>query len=112
LAGFLVGFVLVLCIGNYFRAKRAQERQRERRLERIAAQADKVDDSTHISTTNINDNGSMTSALSEQHQRLIAKTLKFQQMQNSSANPTQRRRSTGVHHEPSHSPQHEFLLSV
>ena len=28
---FLVGFITVLCIGNYFRAKRAQERQRQRR---------------------------------------------------------------------------------
>ena len=32
--GFLTGFVVVLCIGNYFRAKRAQERQRQRRLEK------------------------------------------------------------------------------
>ena len=30
--GFLTGFVVVLCIGNYFRAKRAQERQSQRRL--------------------------------------------------------------------------------
>lgn len=30
--GFLIGFVAVLCIGNYFRAKRAMERQRQRRL--------------------------------------------------------------------------------
>mmetsp|Transcript_15767 Transcript_15767/g.34276 ORF Transcript_15767/g.34276 Transcript_15767/m.34276 type:complete len:168 (+) Transcript_15767:182-685(+) len=30
--GFLTGFVVVLCVGNYFRAKRAQERQRQRRL--------------------------------------------------------------------------------
>ena len=28
---FLVGFITVLCIGNYFRAKRAQERQKQRR---------------------------------------------------------------------------------
>jgi len=32
--GFLVGFVAVLCVGNYFRAKRAAERQRQRRLEK------------------------------------------------------------------------------
>ena len=32
--GFLTGFVVVLCIGNYFRAKRAQERQRQRRMEK------------------------------------------------------------------------------
>lgn len=34
--GFLVGFITVLCIGNYFRAKRAQERQRQRRLAKQA----------------------------------------------------------------------------
>lgn len=34
--GFLTGFVAVLCIGNYFRAKRAQERQRQQRLARLA----------------------------------------------------------------------------
>mmetsp|Transcript_303 Transcript_303/g.527 ORF Transcript_303/g.527 Transcript_303/m.527 type:complete len:91 (-) Transcript_303:405-677(-) len=34
--GFLVGFITVLCIGNYFRAKRAQERQRQRRLAKLA----------------------------------------------------------------------------
>ena len=33
---FLIGFITVLCIGNYFRAKRAQERQRQRRLAKIA----------------------------------------------------------------------------
>eukprot|EP00980_Cylindrotheca_fusiformis_P000164 scaffold26_cov117-Cylindrotheca_fusiformis.AAC.5 len=36
---FLVGFITVLCIGNYFRAKRAQERQRQRRLSKLAGQS-------------------------------------------------------------------------
>jgi len=36
---FLVGFITVLCIGNYFRAKRAQERQRQRREAKQAASA-------------------------------------------------------------------------
>ena len=35
--GFLTGFVAVLCIGNYFRAKRAMEKQRQRRLAHLAA---------------------------------------------------------------------------
>ena len=39
--GFLVGFITVLCIGNYFRAKRAQERQRQRRLAKQAASQQK-----------------------------------------------------------------------
>ncbi|KAL3780592.1 hypothetical protein ACHAW5_006410 [Stephanodiscus triporus] len=34
---FLVGFITVLCIGNYFRAKRAQERQKQRREAKMAA---------------------------------------------------------------------------
>jgi hypothetical protein len=36
IVGFLVGFVSVLCIGNYFRAKRAMERQKQRRLGRLS----------------------------------------------------------------------------
>mmetsp|Transcript_16328 Transcript_16328/g.18836 ORF Transcript_16328/g.18836 Transcript_16328/m.18836 type:complete len:118 (-) Transcript_16328:57-410(-) len=36
LVSFLTGFVFVLCIGNYFRAKRAMERQRHRRLVKLA----------------------------------------------------------------------------
>jgi type II secretory pathway pseudopilin PulG len=37
IVGFLVGFVSVLCIGNYFRAKRAMERQKQRRLARLSS---------------------------------------------------------------------------
>lgn len=33
---FLMGFVVVLCIGNYYRAKRAMERQRQRRVARLS----------------------------------------------------------------------------
>ena len=36
LGGFLTGFILVLCVGNYFRAKRAMERQKQRRLARLS----------------------------------------------------------------------------
>ncbi len=36
---FFVGFVSVLCIGNYYRAIRAMERQRQRRLARLAGNA-------------------------------------------------------------------------
>ena len=36
LVGFVTGFVAVLCIGNYFRAKKAMERQRQRRLARLS----------------------------------------------------------------------------
>jgi hypothetical protein len=33
---FLIGFVAVLCIGNFFRAMRAMERQRQKRLARLS----------------------------------------------------------------------------
>jgi hypothetical protein len=36
LVGFLIGFISVLCIGNYYRAKRAMERQKMRRLARLS----------------------------------------------------------------------------
>ena len=36
---FFVGFVAVLCIGNYYRARRAMERQRQRRLARLSGHA-------------------------------------------------------------------------
>jgi hypothetical protein len=35
--------VAVLCIGNYFRAKRAQERQRQQRLARLAGGSGLID---------------------------------------------------------------------
>jgi len=57
--GFLVGFITVLCIGNYFRAKRAQERQRQRRL---AKQAATTGGSTTVSSNSqINNRGSFGS---------------------------------------------------
>lgn len=34
---FVLGFVAVLCIGNYYRAKRAMERQRQRRLAQLSS---------------------------------------------------------------------------
>lgn len=32
----MVGFVCVLCIGNYYRAKRASEKQKQRRLAKLS----------------------------------------------------------------------------
>jgi hypothetical protein len=37
--GFLVGFVCFLCVGNYKRALRALERQKQRRLSRLGGAA-------------------------------------------------------------------------
>ena len=45
LLGFLTGFVCVLCVGNYCRAKRAMERQRQRRLAKLAGNSNGLVDS-------------------------------------------------------------------
>jgi hypothetical protein len=37
--GFLTGFVAVLCIGNYYRAIRAMERQKQKRIARLSGHA-------------------------------------------------------------------------
>lgn len=50
---FLVGFITVLCIGNYFRAKRAQERQKQRRDAKMAT-------SSSSTANNYNNNLSST----------------------------------------------------
>jgi len=40
LVGFTVGFVAVLCIGNFFRARRAADRQRQQRLSKLGGYVD------------------------------------------------------------------------
>jgi hypothetical protein len=52
---FLVGFITVLCIGNYFRAKRAQERQKQRRDAKMATSSS--------STANNNNNNNLSSTI-------------------------------------------------
>lgn len=74
--GFLTGFVTVLCIGNYYRAKIAMERQRQRRLERysLAGGGGGIDSSpksqhssgTSGGSTRTSDGGSYT-GLGENH---------------------------------------------
>jgi len=54
--GFLVGFIAVLCIGNYFRAKRAQERQRQRRLSKLTNTTPTHSGRTVRSNTSVNVN--------------------------------------------------------
>ena len=51
---FLVGFITVLCIGNYFRAKRAQERQKQRRDAKMAT--------TSSSSSTANNNNNLSSS--------------------------------------------------
>jgi hypothetical protein len=62
--GFLTGFVMVLCIGNYFRAKQAAERQRQRRLARLSQGATDSPRSHFSSSTS---GGSTTATDERQH---------------------------------------------
>lgn len=70
--GFLTGFVAVLCIGNYFRAKRAMERQRQRRLARLSNGGNGFIDSPK-STYSSGTSGGSTRSEGE-HQLLLHKT--------------------------------------
>ena len=45
----------VLCIGNYFRAKRAQDRQRQRRLAKLTDDEQFVGDPYANPTSSVND---------------------------------------------------------
>jgi hypothetical protein len=61
-----LGFVLFLCIGNYYRAKRAMERQRQRRLARLSnGGGNGVVDSPRSHPS------SATSGASDEHQKLL-----------------------------------------
>uniref|UniRef100_A0A7S1Y086 Uncharacterized protein n=1 Tax=Grammatophora oceanica TaxID=210454 RepID=A0A7S1Y086_9STRA len=69
---FLTGFVFVLCLGNWYRAKRAMERQRQRRLE-------KMNGTTPRSSTDGSPGGSHASnstgtQYSQEHDALLRRT--------------------------------------
>lgn len=68
--GFLTGFVAVLCIGNYYRAKRVMERQRLRRLSRQSGGVSDSPRSLHSSATT--SAGSIQYHHQDEHQGLLA----------------------------------------
>jgi hypothetical protein len=70
--GFLTGFVAVLCIGNYFRAKRAVERQRQRRLARLSNGGSGYIDSPRSHYSSATSGGSPQSG--DEYQHLLSKT--------------------------------------
>jgi hypothetical protein len=64
---FLVGFIVVLCVGNFYRAKRAAERQRQRRVAKLAesgsSAAGKPDRSSFFgNSSSSNNRGDVTSS--------------------------------------------------
>jgi len=65
----MVGFVCVLCIGNYYRAKRALERQRQKRQARLSLGNGYVVDSPKSSSTT---SGSTSDHLETEKQHLLA----------------------------------------
>jgi hypothetical protein len=70
IVGFVIGFVTVLCIGNYFRAKRAMERQKQRRLARFSNGGQGVVDSPRSHQSSATSGGSVQS---EEQQYLLGK---------------------------------------
>ncbi|CAB9497632.1 expressed unknown protein [Seminavis robusta] len=88
--GFLVGFIVVLCVGNFYRAKRASERQRQRRLARMGQKnggTNELVDSPKSSSTN---SGSAAADVETERQHLLARLM-----------PTSRRRNNHVDHDKS-----------
>lgn len=81
--GFLTGFVAVLCIGNYFRAKKAMERQRQRRLARLSHGGGATDSPrSHYSSTT---SGGSTAGTDE-HQHLLARPPEIPRRRNNDVN--------------------------
>lgn len=72
--GFLTGFVAVLCIGNYFRAKRAMERQRQRRLAHLANGGNGYVDSPRSHYSSSGTSGGSTTEGDDENQLLLHKT--------------------------------------
>ena len=73
--GFLTGFVAVLCIGNYYRAKKAMERQRQRRLARLSNGAGRMEEISFTGSpahsSSANSGGSST--VTDERQHLLPK---------------------------------------
>mmetsp|Transcript_14768 Transcript_14768/g.21784 ORF Transcript_14768/g.21784 Transcript_14768/m.21784 type:complete len:125 (-) Transcript_14768:1171-1545(-) len=70
LVSFLTGFVFVLCIGNYYRAKRAMERQRQRRLAKLAGQ----NGNGIVDSPRSNSSSDYSDTLSERRSLLLKRT--------------------------------------
>ena len=71
--GFLTGFVAVLCIGNYFRAKKAMERQRQRRLARLSGNgAGRMGGESIASGSPAHSSSAGSSSVTNERQHLLA----------------------------------------
>ena len=80
--GFLTGFIAVLCIGNYFRAKKAMERQRQRRLARLSG-AGRM---TNVSGSPAHSSSAGSSIVTtDERQHLLAKPPELPRRRNNNA---------------------------
>ena len=68
--GFLMGFVAVLCIGNYYRAKRAMERQRQKRIARLSGTRGFAADSPNSHSTGSHLSDDQNFLFRKQHQQV------------------------------------------
>jgi hypothetical protein len=91
--GFLTGFVVVLCIGNYYRARRAMERQKQRRIARLSGHAGNgvigVDSPCSNQST-------ASSHMSEEQQHLLGSRAQNAAMKQQTARRRNMEESTGT----------------
>jgi hypothetical protein len=115
LVAFLVGFVCVLCIGNYFRAKRAMERQRELRRRRASSATNNNGSNTtdsprslaSESTANTDNNQNYNNQNNNERKYLLGGGL---QQPPQRGPPELPRRRAGLLSGPSPSPMEDLLL--
>jgi hypothetical protein len=116
LVAFLVGFVCVLCIGNYFRAKRAMERQRELRRRRASSATNNNGSNTTDSPRSL---ASESTANTDNNQNYNHNTVNNERkyllgggppQQQQRGQPELPRRRAGLLSGPSPSPTEDLLL--
>jgi hypothetical protein len=84
---FLTGFVAVLCIGNYYRAKKAMERHRQRRLARLSQGVGYPGDLDQVADGSPGSNYSnATSGGSNERQHLLARPPELPRRRNNNIN--------------------------
>ena len=90
--GFLTGFVVVLCVGNFYRAKNAMERQKQRRLARLAGVNGLVESPrSHTSSSNSEQSSLLsrqTPAPSTQHSTMSSRGSRQQRQQHGAVSGT------------------------
>jgi hypothetical protein len=106
--GFSTGFLLVLCFSNYFRAKRAMDRQRQKRLARLSNGAGNgvvtessvgVGAKNVILTSTLHNSSDASNSFEDdgnEQRRLMESQSKYSHQQHPQVAPTRRRNLADV----------------